>query len=83
MRARESAKGFAVAANEVKQLAGQTTKATEEIANKIKDVQGNAESASASSSMAREMLESSERLSGHAPQLRSALEKFLHLTGTS
>jgi methyl-accepting chemotaxis protein len=44
-RAGEAGKGFAVVATEVKQLASQTAKATEEIARRIQGVQGSTESA--------------------------------------
>jgi methyl-accepting chemotaxis protein len=39
-RAGEAGRGFAVVASEVKTLAGQTAKATEEIAGQIADIQG-------------------------------------------
>jgi methyl-accepting chemotaxis protein len=39
-RAGEAGRGFAVVASEVKMLAGQTAKATEEIAGQIADIQG-------------------------------------------
>ncbi len=38
-RAGEAGKGFAVVANEVKELAGQTSKATDEVSSKIKAIQ--------------------------------------------
>ncbi len=44
-RAGEFGKGFAIVANEVKQLAGQTSRATDEIARKIQGVQGDTETA--------------------------------------
>ncbi|MDY0360293.1 MAG: methyl-accepting chemotaxis protein [Desulforegulaceae bacterium] len=40
-RAGEAGKGFAVVASEIKELASQTTKATEEIKNKISGIQNN------------------------------------------
>ena len=44
-RAGEAGKGFAVVANEVKELANQTAQATEEISQKILDIQNNTGSA--------------------------------------
>lgn len=44
-RAGEAGKGFAVVANEVKELAKQTSKATDEITNKIGAIQGDTKSA--------------------------------------
>jgi len=44
-RAGEVGKGFAVVANEVKELAKETAKATEEISQKIKTIQGDAQAA--------------------------------------
>jgi methyl-accepting chemotaxis protein len=44
-RAGEAGKGFAVVANEVKELAKQTAKATEDISNKIKMIQGSSSGA--------------------------------------
>jgi len=44
-RAGEAGKGFAVVASEVKNLANQTAKATEEISNQIGDIQGATEEA--------------------------------------
>ncbi len=44
-RAGESGKGFAVVANEVKTLASQTAKATEQIGNQISDIQSSTNSA--------------------------------------
>ncbi len=44
-RAGEAGKGFAVVASEVKELASQTSKATEEISSQIENMQGTTESA--------------------------------------
>jgi methyl-accepting chemotaxis protein len=44
-RAGEAGKGFAVVANEVKELAKQTAEATEEIADKVTAIQGDAQAA--------------------------------------
>jgi len=44
-RAGDAGKGFAVVASEVKNLAGQTAKATQEIAGLVTEIQGNADAA--------------------------------------
>jgi methyl-accepting chemotaxis protein len=61
-RAGEAGRGFAVVASEVKQLAGQTAKATEEIARMVADMQG----------AGGEMVSSFDQLVAGIAQLRDA-----------
>lgn len=71
-RAGEAGKGFAVVASEVKGLASQTAKATDEIAGHIKSMQGATE---ASASSIQSVTDSIKELNDIAGQIASAVEQ--------
>ncbi len=77
-RAGEAGKGFAVVANEVKALANQTTKATEEIGNQIGAVQtGTAEAVKAIAGIVARI----DELNGIAGSISSSVEEQSAATG--
>ncbi|MPY75322.1 MAG: HAMP domain-containing protein [Alphaproteobacteria bacterium] len=71
-RAGEAGKGFAVVASEVKQLANQTSKATDEIAQQISTIQGTATSAVEAINQVNAVI---EQISGYSTTIASAVEE--------
>ncbi|HEY2135000.1 MAG TPA: methyl-accepting chemotaxis protein [Xanthobacteraceae bacterium] len=71
-RAGEAGRGFAVVAQEVKSLAGQTAKATSEIAEQIAAIQGSTKSAVAA---VREIGEAMSGINGVTSAIASAVEE--------
>ena len=71
-RAGEAGKGFAVVAGEVKELAGQTSKATDEIATQINEIQTATKAASVSMEEVNEVIRKVEEIS---TTIASAMEE--------
>jgi methyl-accepting chemotaxis protein len=71
-RAGEAGKGFAVVASEVKQLANQTSKATDEIAQQISTIQSTATSAVEAINQVNSVI---EQISGYSTTIASAVEE--------
>jgi methyl-accepting chemotaxis protein len=71
-RAGEAGKGFAVVASEVKSLANQTSKATEEIASQIADIQG---ASRTTADTIREIGEIIGRVNGVSTSISGAVEE--------
>jgi PAS domain S-box len=71
-RAGEAGKGFSVVASEVKTLAGQTAKATEQISQQIKDIQ---DSSQTTARMIREICEIITQVNEISTSISSAVEE--------
>ncbi len=77
-RAGEAGKGFAVVASEVKGLATETQRATEDIANRISDIQGQTKEAV---SAIQRIVSSIEKMNSISSSIASAIEEQNAATG--